>query len=109
MKRARPRLKGGGSQDWLPHRAASRNQKVFPKPGGRKRIAQGASPGSVYQICQPRHGAKEALVSSSSAPFRGSPVFHAVPSAHALGYYVTPLRGWGCERIVTRYEELEEL
>jgi hypothetical protein len=23
--------------------------------------------------------------------------------------YATPLRAWGCERIVARYEELEEL
>jgi chemotaxis protein histidine kinase CheA len=30
-----------------PAKRHSRNQKVFPKPGGRKRIAQGASPGSV--------------------------------------------------------------
>ena len=29
--------------------------------------------------------------------------------AHALGYYVTPLRGWSCGRIVVRCEELEKL
>jgi hypothetical protein len=51
-------------------------RRAFPKPGGRKRIAQGESPGSAWQVGKPRNGAKEALVPTSSAPFRGSRVPH---------------------------------
>src|ERR1039458_9606705 len=107
---AQRRLPTGAQDTILPHRAEKPQPRiVFPKPGGRKKIAQGASPGSACQIGEPRNGAKDALVVSSSAPFRGSPGFHVFPRAHALGYYLTPLRGWGCGSIIARCEGLERV
>ena len=59
LQSRRRRLKAGGSQDWLPRKAASRKPHT-PHTEGERYYPRAHSPGSRSPINQPRNGAKDA-------------------------------------------------
>ena len=64
-----------------------------PQPGGRKKVAHGASHGSAPFRPQPRNGAEDRSARNVLRPVPGLGSSPSSPTAHAMGYFLSPLRG----------------